>query len=706
MKQTITKLLGGAIFALLFLMPSSALAQTTLASWDFTKKYTTTDEGTSRYYTPSSDAAVDISSTNFSSITPYMYPNVVNVGNQSDYTISGGGSSWDIGKVNNEAEKECFRVRNSPLNSFDDITNKSTHNNWFEISFPTTGYKDIKFNIDFYYDLNEVAPLEYLISLDGGSTWLDGGNITSYGNWWMFKEYKNIALGVANQTSVKLRLIGKGSNNTKSWGIRTFSIVGTAISGETFYSASATSDNNVHGSVICSPVGGVYESGSSVTVTASNKIGWKFAEWQKGGVKVSDDNPYVFTINENTELTAIYEKAPVPAGTEVNIVEWTFNTPYSNSGNVYTPIVGDFTETNLTNASQLRPNSYLNTANATSYMGVNWKSEGGQYKTRINYSNEDQRCLALINSTNANNIDDYTDKNKHDGYFEASFSTRGFDNVGISFVSYRNANGASGTTPAVHVAYSVDEGSTWTDAGETSISSYWWVPTTITPTVSIDDKENVVVRIFPNNNHAGYWYIDNFLVKGEVASTTTTVSGALYSTYYNSIPVVVPANLQAATIDGETNGTLTLNYRYGEGDVIPGGTPVLLKATDEDTYTLNYAPNITDAAPAGNLLHGSDVTTTTTGGDKYYALMNGSNGLGFYYKVAGGAAFEIAAHKAWLALPATPAHFFSLDDDVTAINKIEMKKVEDGVFYNLAGQQVAQPTKGLYIVNGKKVVIK
>ena len=44
--------------------------------------------------------------------------------------------------------------------------------------------------------------------------------------------------------------------------------------------------------------------------------------------------------------------------------------------------------------------------------------------------------------------------------------------------------------------------------------------------------------------------------------------------------------------------------------------------------------------------------------------------------------------------------------DVTAINKVEMKKVEDGVFYNLAGQQVAQPTKGLYIVNGKKVVIK
>ena len=57
------------------------------------------------------------------------------------------------------------------------------------------------------------------------------------------------------------------------------------------------------------------------------------------------------------------------------------------------------------------------------------------------------------------------------------------------------------------------------------------------------------------------------------------------------------------------------------------------------------------------------------------------------------------------SLPAA-RDFYGFSDDVTAINKVEAKKVENGVFYNLAGQQVAQPTKGLYIVNGKKVIIK
>jgi hypothetical protein len=43
--------------------------------------------------------------------------------------------------------------------------------------------------------------------------------------------------------------------------------------------------------------------------------------------------------------------------------------------------------------------------------------------------------------------------------------------------------------------------------------------------------------------------------------------------------------------------------------------------------------------------------------------------------------------------------------NATAINTVKTTS-EQGVVYNLQGQQVMQPTKGLYIINGKKVVIK
>ena len=48
-----------------------------------------------------------------------------------------------------------------------------------------------------------------------------------------------------------------------------------------------------------------------------------------------------------------------------------------------------------------------------------------------------------------------------------------------------------------------------------------------------------------------------------------------------------------------------------------------------------------------------------------------------------------------------------VDSSATAISTVETKASEvPAVYYNLSGQRVANPTKGLYIVNGKKVVVK
>ena len=75
----------------------------------------------------------------------------------------------------------------------------------------------------------------------------------------------------------------------------------------------------------------------------------------------------------------------------------------------------------------------------------------------------------------------------------------------------------------------------------------------------------------------------------------------------------------------------------------------------------------------------------------------------------GNSAATIKAFHAYLSGEVgARASMISFDDeDVTGINEIErMRNVENEKFYNLNGQQVAQPTRGLYIVNGKKVVIK
>ena len=98
----------------------------------------------------------------------------------------------------------------------------------------------------------------------------------------------------------------------------------------------------------------------------------------------------------------------------------------------------------------------------------------------------------------------------------------------------------------------------------------------------------------------------------------------------------------------------------------------------------------------------------TDGDNTNYILAKPSTELGFFKVNSLGS--YVNAGTAYLQVPTASVgarEFFALDDETTSIDKIETKSsVGNEKFYNLAGQRVAQPNKGLYIVNGKKVVIK
>ena len=133
---------------------------------------------------------------------------------------------------------------------------------------------------------------------------------------------------------------------------------------------------------------------------------------------------------------------------------------------------------------------------------------------------------------------------------------------------------------------------------------------------------------------------------------------------------------------------------------IPANTGVILKGTPGTTYTIPvYQHGYTVST---NLLKISD--GTIKGGDGIYALADKSGTVGFY-KVA--STVTIPRGKCYLNTNTGAPDFLGFEGEATGIDEVR-GKMEDvrGEFYNLAGQRVAQPTKGLYIVNGKKVSIK
>ncbi len=189
-----------------------------------------------------------------------------------------------------------------------------------------------------------------------------------------------------------------------------------------------------------------------------------------------------------------------------------------------------------------------------------------------------------------------------------------------------------------------------------------------------------------------------------------TISSVGYATlYYSDKAFEIPSGVTASIVTSVEGGKITFEEL---SEVIPAGTGVVLKG-NEGTY--NFAIATTQAnAPENNLLRGSDEAATTTGGDLYYMLSLNANSdegsVGFYWGDAEGGAFENGAHKAYLAVPNSTdvKSFYLFEENTTGIDAVQGARLnaQDMEIYNLNGQRVMNARKGIYIVNGRKVVVR
>ncbi len=137
-----------------------------------------------------------------------------------------------------------------------------------------------------------------------------------------------------------------------------------------------------------------------------------------------------------------------------------------------------------------------------------------------------------------------------------------------------------------------------------------------------------------------------------------------------------------------------------EGVVLKSTTPnITMTKTDDHSYD-NYA---------GNSLKGTAYKITNPG-NAYVLSYKSSAGVAFYRLSNNG---TIAANKAYLKFNSSSAahEFFTFDFDTTAtgvdsINTQDSEENADVKIYDLQGRRVANPGKGIYIVNGKKVLMK
>lgn len=246
---------------------------------------------------------------------------------------------------------------------------------------------------------------------------------------------------------------------------------------------------------------------------------------------------------------------------------------------------------------------------------------------------------------------------------------------------------------------------------------------------TVQDDAQTAEYVIPNAEVLESIQLNGIMVSGKHA-TVTKMELLTYSESYDACMVTIGSD-EIATF---STGNKKLDFTN------TGITPYYASAVESGKVTLTAVSDKTTWGYQGYILKGSEGTYEVPATDNatyqntdylkatgdYSAEVAASTNETYHYifakKTSGDntpafykltSAYTLGAHKAYLetSTDVTPADarvalLFS-DDETTAVQTIEaIERPQSDKIYNISGQQVVKPTRGFYIINGKKVIIK
>lgn len=195
----------------------------------------------------------------------------------------------------------------------------------------------------------------------------------------------------------------------------------------------------------------------------------------------------------------------------------------------------------------------------------------------------------------------------------------------------------------------------------------------------------------------------DYILLEKVTSEDVSVSAIKFATYVPTCNVVAPADVKVYTAKVNEAKSAVVLTEVPAGSVIAKGTPVLVGA-EEGSYT--FVASADEAATIENNDLKAAAADTKGDGATIYALVE-QNGEAVFAPLKEGVAVSLG--HAYLELPAASAtRFYSIQfgGETTGINEVNAAAKADGAYYTLQGVKTSKAAKGIYIHNGKKVVIK
>ena len=438
-------------------------------------------------------------------------------------------------------------------------------------------------------------------------------------------------------------------------------------------------------SAVAGEGGSVTINGGSEAVTSTEEIqlvaapyyGYKFVCWTVGGEEVSTSAEYTDNTDGDKEYVAVFKKFEDTDEWYAAIDKPTFGKT-GNTTFIKSATVGDVAVENI--PEYIAGNDVIGVGKQSGVTTAIEVTPGAEFNLNLTYHLY-WGDLAIYQIDNDGATKEY-------GYYFGSWTSDGSTATVIENIANENI----------------------------SVSDIVDGVCTVTYPISINENHNsgdvIVVRAITGvtndatnsafeKNIAEGGYVDFLFVVAEKEPVEDTSE---WSTIYYSNPVALPEGVNAYIVTTVGDGYVTLTRFEG---TIPANTAVILnngepmgEAVDVDFST--------------NLLKGT--TENTYIDEEAYVLSKVDGVVGFYkaeMNQEGGAAWLNNATKAYLPASAVPAaaqgvasFSFRFGDGTTGIEKVEIRN-EKSEIYDLTGRRVEEITApGIYVVNGKKVLVK
>ena len=202
----------------------------------------------------------------------------------------------------------------------------------------------------------------------------------------------------------------------------------------------------------------------------------------------------------------------------------------------------------------------------------------------------------------------------------------------------------------------------------------------------------------------GFFKVDDFQLTylGEgPCETQVGVGSSGYAT------IVTEAPIDFEGLDGVSafkvmlqNSASDLTFEKIDGG-IAAGIPILIFGTPGETYSLPVTTSAVESVASGNILR--VVNRPINGGTNIYAFGEGVEGTGFYSVAS---SVELAHGDVYLQASAGGRSFLPIHPEYVNIEDILNDASDRLIIYNLSGQRLQRPQRGVNIINGRKVIVR